>query len=148
MCLALSKSIVKGSAQEKLLKSSEDDEEEEERTVVSVVLEPNDGEDGAPLDPDTQGDIYSADAIEKTAHGWMKKGGHIGLMHEFDISESVSVLESNIAPVDFELNGQEIRKGSWLLKLQIVDDELWKAVKAGTFGAFSVGGFKTSVDVE
>jgi hypothetical protein len=139
--------ILSGTAQEKLFKSSDEDDAEE-RTVYSVVLEPNDGENGAPLEPDTQGDVYGADVIEKTAHGWMRKGGQIGLMHELGISEKVAVLETYIAPVEFELSGHEIRKGSWLLKTEVIDDVLWKAVKNETLGAYSVGGFKTSIDVE
>jgi len=137
--------VIPESAEEHILKAETDDEEdEEERTVFSVALEPNDGENGAPLDPDKQDEIYSADAIRKTAHRWLENGGVVGLMHRIDVSPHVAVLESYLAPVDFVFkNGKKshkIRKGTWLVRLRIYNDELWEAIKKGDFGAFSVGG--------
>lgn len=127
--------------------------EEEERTVLSVVLEPNDGEDGNPLSPDTQGDIYSAEAIRNTAWGWMEKGGKIGLMHELDITGKVAVIESYVALADFDIETTDgktykIRKGTWILRLRIYDDLLWQKAKDGTLGAFSVGGVAEVEDLE
>ncbi len=140
--------LVPDSAEEVLLKAlNDEDEDVVERTVFSVVLEPNDGEDGVPLEGDTQGDIYSTEAIRKTAHGWMLKGGRIGLLHNLDITDHVAVLETYIAPVDFELNGYKVRKGSWLLKLKILSDVLWEKVKKGLLNAFSVGGTAISEPV-
>jgi len=140
--------IVPGSAESRMIKVAGEvegtEEEEEERTVLSVVLEPNDGEDGAPLSPDTQGDIYSKEAVKNTAWGWMEKGGKIGLMHQLDVSEKVAVLESYVALSDIVIEegtkNYTIRKGSWVLRLRIYDDLLWKKAKDGTLGAFSVGG--------
>lgn len=146
--------IIEGTAESRTVqvkKAAEEEDgedqvdEEEERTVLAVVLEPNDGGDGNPLDPDLQGDIYSADAVKDTAWGWMEKGGKIGLMHQLDISEKVAVLESYVALADFDVetsNGAtyKIRKGVWVLRIKIYDDLLWKKAKDGTLGAFSVGG--------
>lgn len=114
----------------------------EERYVMSLVLEPNDGTAGAPLKPDTQGDVYSAAEVRKTAHGWMEKGGQVDLQHNWQPlgNAKVRVLESYIAPVDFKLGDYAVRKGSWLLGLRVLDDTLWSAIKSGTIGAFSVGG--------
>jgi len=137
--------IIHESAEEYTYKADDDEEEIEERTVFAPVLEPNDGEDGAPLDPDKQDEIYSAEAIRKTAHYWMENGGVIGLMHRFDVSKHVSVLESYLAPVDFTFKCDDgrkykVRKGTWLLRVRINNDEMWKAIKKGELGAFSVGG--------
>lgn len=140
--------IVPGSAETRMIKVEGEEEgteeEEEERTVLSVVLEPNDGEDGAPLAPDTQGDIYSKEAIKNTAWGWMEKGGKIGLMHQLDVTDKVAVLESYVALSDIVIEEgtkkYTIRKGSWVLRLRLYDDLLWKKAKDGTLGAFSVGG--------
>lgn len=138
-------SLIAGSAEVRMLKADQPDEPEvEERIVFAPVLEPNDGQKGAPVAPDTQGDVYSDDAIRKTAHGWMEKGGNVGLMHRLNVSARVSVLESYLAPVDFTFGEGEsaykVRKGTWLLALRIHDDNLWKKVKDGTLNAFSVGG--------
>jgi hypothetical protein len=145
--------IIDGTAETRMVKVKKDDddadedqvEEEEERTVLAVVLEPNDGEDGNPLDPDLQGDIYNKDAVRNTAWGWMEKGGKIGLMHQLDITDKVAVIESYVALADFDFETTsdgtyKIRKGVWVLRLKIYDDLLWKKAKDGTLGAFSVGG--------
>ena len=137
--------IIHESAEECVLKADKADEEDvEERTVFAPALEPNDGKGGAPADPDKQDEIYSAEAIRKTAHYWMEHGGVVGLMHKFDVSDQVSVLETYLAPVDFTFeNGKKkynVRKGTWLVRLRIHNDDMWDAIKKGEFGAFSVGG--------
>lgn len=139
--------LVTESAEERILKADENDKEDEdveEHIVFAVVLEPNDGSDGAPLIPDKQDEIYSAEAIRKTAHYWAENGGVVGLMHRFDISSHVSVLETYLAPVDFTFehdgSSYEVRKGTWLLCLRINNDEMWETIKKGELGAFSVGG--------
>lgn len=117
----------------------------EERYVLSLVLEPNDGVD-APLRPDTQKDIYSAAEIRRGAHSWMEAGGAIDLMHNWQplSREDVRPCESYLAPCDFTCGegdrAQRVRKGSWMLALRIVNDDLWAAVKAERLGAYSIGG--------
>lgn len=124
----------------------DDGSEEEERFVMSLVLEPNDGKDGAPMKPDTQGDIYSLDAVRKAAHAWMEFHGAIDLNHSWKElgKEKVRTLESFLAPVDFTCGegdrAYKVVKGTWMLGVRVVDDALWKAVKAGEIGAYSIGG--------
>lgn len=139
--------LIKESAEERILKADDDDEEDEdteERIVFAPVLEPNDGSDGAPLSPDKQDEIYSAEAIRKTAHYWAENGGVVGLMHKFDISSQVSMLETYLAPVDFTFENDgssyEVRKGTWLICFRIHNDDMWETIKKGDLGAFSVGG--------
>lgn len=120
--------------------------EEEERFVMSLVLEPTDGGDGAPMKPDTQGDIYSADDVRKAAHAWMEFHGAIDLNHSWKAlgKEKVRVLESFLAPATFECGEGEskykVLKGTWMLGVRVVDDDLWKGVKGGEIGAYSIGG--------
>lgn len=120
------------------------DSSQDERYVLGIVLEPNNGKDGAPLDPDAQKDIYDALEIQATAHAFMSDFQQIGLMHERLISKGVRILESYIAPVDFEIEGrygrQQVRKGSWLLALRILSDAVWSDIKDGTLTGFSIGG--------
>ena len=119
-----------------------EDDSGEERYVLSVVMEPNDGDDGAPLDPDAEGDIQSAQEIRKAAHRWMEHGGQVDLNHSWQAlgAQRVRVLESYLSPCDVEIGGYTVRKGTWLLGLRIADDALWTAVKAGDIGAYSIGG--------
>ena len=111
----------------------------EEQFVLGVVLEPNDGEDGNPLDPDTHNDIYSVDEVRGAAHRWLADYRHTGLMHTFDVSDSVEVVESYLAPMDLEIEGQAVRKGTWLLGLKILDLALWQEIKDGVLNGLSAG---------
>jgi len=131
-----------------------EDEEGEERFILGLVLEPNDGDGGAPLKPDTQGDIYSAADIRKSAHGWMERYGSVDLMHSWQAlgAKDVSILESYIAPCDFKIgegeDAYQVVKGSWLLALRVHSDDIWKAIKEGEIGAFSVGGKAVREEIE
>ena len=66
---------------------------------------------------------------------------NIGLQHRRYINESVRILESFIAPVDYKTDsGDMVKKGSWLMGVRILDDEIWAAVKSGKITGFSFGG--------
>jgi len=64
---------------------------------------------------------------------------NIGLEHREILGEQVKILESYLAPADFEVDGTRIKKGTWLLAVRIVDDELWRQIKAGDLTGFSIG---------
>ena len=112
----------------------------EERYVLGIVLEPNDGKAGAPLDPDSQSDIYSAKDVRDAAHRYMEHHRNLGLMHREFITGAARILESYIAPIDFSMNGTKVREGTWLLAIRVVDDELWRRIKSEEFTGFSIGG--------
>lgn len=106
-------------------------EEEEENTVFGIVLEPE--------TVDSQGDIYSAEEIRKTAYRFMERYQQFGLQHE-ELVSMILPLESYIAPVDFEVNGQNVKKGTWLLRVRVLDEDIWSRVKSGELTGFSIGG--------
>jgi len=106
--------------------------DEDERFVLGVVLEPE--------TVDSQGDIYSAEEIRKSAYRFMAFYQNTGLMHQTLINDSVRIVESYVAPVDCEIGGQAVKKGTWLMGVLVESDELWGAVKAGVFTGFSIGG--------
>lgn len=111
----------------KLLKTAE------ERYVLGVVL--------APEMRDSQGDIYSHDEVRKAAHEYMEMAGNLGKQHrEIVAKDKLRILESYIAPVDFEQDGEQVAKGTWLLGIRVVDDDLWSGIKKGEFTGFSIGG--------
>jgi len=105
---------------------------EDERYVLGIVLEPE--------EVDAQGDICSPEEIRQAAHRFMEEFGTLGLMHRFPADGQVKILESYIAPADFEIVGTRIRKGTWLLAVRILSDELWEQVKDGVLTGFSIGG--------
>lgn len=108
------------------------DETVDERYVLGIVLEPE--------TVDSQSDIYSEEEIRKTAHKFMQDFKNIGYMHKSIINDKVKIVETYLSPVDFEMNGQPVKKGTWLLGVKIMDDGLWQEVKTGKLTAFSMGG--------
>jgi len=104
----------------------------DERYVLGVVLEPE--------VVDAQGDIYSPDEVRQAAHRFMEDFGGLGLMHRMRVNGQVKVLESYLAPVDFAVGETRVRKGTWLLAVRILSDELWEQVKDGKLTGFSIGG--------
>lgn len=128
------------SAQTRIIKDGET--EKEERFVLSMVLEPNDGQDGAPMKPDTQNDVYSKTDVRAACHVWMEYYGALDLMHNWRSlgKENVRVLECYIAPCAFKSGDDDVVEGSWMLGIRVVNDDLWEAIKTGEIGAFSIGG--------
>lgn len=109
--------------------------DEEKRLVVGVVLEPG--------VIDAHNDIVTEEEIEKAAHSFLMRSRVIGLQH----SEKgpVDVVESYVAPVDMEVNGEMVRKGSWIMAVKVHGEAVWKDVKAGKYTGFSIGGFAERV---
>jgi len=105
---------------------------DEERFVLGIVLEPE--------TIDSQNDVYSGQVIRNTAHDFMEKFQNMGFMHRGLINNAVKILESFIAPTDFIVGGQKVKKGTWLLAIRVVDDELWLKIKRGEITGFSIGG--------
>lgn len=104
----------------------------EERYVLGIVLEPE--------VVDAQSDIYSPEEIATSAHVFMEKFRTVGLMHKGAINDKVKILESYLAPVDFEVDGVPVKKGTWLMAVRVLDDDLWATVKEGGLTGFSIGG--------
>ncbi|MHB1843390.1 MAG: XkdF-like putative serine protease domain-containing protein, partial [Deltaproteobacteria bacterium] len=104
----------------------------EERFVLGIVLEPE--------TVDAQNDVYSAAEVREAAHQFLEEYGNIGLMHRGLVNDQVKILESYVAPTEFEMSGTKIKKGTWLLAVHVLDDELWAKVKDGAIGGYSIGG--------
>lgn len=106
--------------------------------VTGVVYEP--------MTEDTQGDFMSAESIEKTAHDFLKNGEGCDLQHDFKLQKGVSVVESWIAKADFEIGGEKVTKGTWLMTAEISDKSLWDKIQKGEITGFSMGGKGTYGD--
>ncbi len=52
----------------------------------------------------------------------------------------VKILESYLAPAPFEMSGTQVRKGTWLLAVRVLDDGLWARIKSGELTGLSIGG--------
>jgi hypothetical protein len=108
--------------------------DKERQIVYGVVLEPD--------TEDSQGDVISADDIEKTAHDYLIDSRVVGSGHTKAIK--AHPVESYLAPVDFEVEGphgkQTVKKGSWVLAAKITDPQEWDKIKKGDYTGWSVGG--------
>lgn len=104
----------------------------EERIVFGVVLEPD--------TIDAQGDTIPAEEIRQAAHKFMEHFGQLGLQHKEVVNGKLKLLESFIAPVDFDVSGQSVKKGTWLMAERVVDDRLWAAIRKGAITGYSIGG--------
>lgn len=98
--------------------------------VYGVVLEPD--------VEDLQGDIISAEEIEQAAHNFMVSYQTIVDRHE--AMADARPVESYIAPIDFEMAGQTIKAGSWVMAVKIFNVDLWDKIVAGEYTGFSIGG--------
>lgn len=105
---------------------------DEERYVLGIVLEPE--------TVDAQNDIYSGAEVRDAAHRFMEEYQNIGLMHRDLVNGRVKILESYLAPASFALDGTQVRKGTWLLAVRVLDDDLWAQVKSGELTGLSIGG--------
>jgi hypothetical protein len=116
--------------------------ENDERYVLGVVAEPE--------ETDTQGDTQSAAEVKKAAYGFLEDFRNIGLQHKQFINSQVKIVESYIAKVDEGAPGDAgyVKKGSWLMAVRVLDDDLWLAVKSGAITGFSFGGYAERVAIE
>lgn len=109
----------------------------ERQIMFGVVLEPE--------FEDTQGDVITAEDVELAAHrfaaAYALGKAQLGLDHEVLMDRDDAVLvETYIAPVEFESGGMTIRKGAWVIGVHIPDVALWKSVQEAERTGFSIGG--------
>ncbi|KXO00876.1 hypothetical protein AYK81_11645 [Bacillus thuringiensis] len=113
-------------------------DDEAERLVYGIVYEPD--------TIDAHGDFADAKTIEKAAHEFMLKYRQIDKNHDF-VAGVGEVVESYIAPADMELNGEPVKKGTWILTTK-ADEETWEAVKKGKFQGYSLAGVAETEVIE
>ncbi|TPV37890.1 XkdF-like putative serine protease domain-containing protein [Bacillus dicomae] len=113
-------------------------DDEEKRLVYGIVYEPD--------AIDAHGDFADAETIEKAAHEFMLKYRQIDKNHDF-VAGVGEVVESYIAPADMELNGEPVKKGTWILTTK-ADEETWEAVKKGEFQGYSLAGVAETEVIE
>lgn len=111
---------------------------EEQQIVYGVVLEPD-------LE-DSQGDVISAEEIEKAAHDYMEHSQLADEQH--DESEAGAVLVENyLAKEDHYVGDEPVRKGAWVQAWKVHDPELWAAIKSEELTGFSIGGYAERIPV-
>ncbi|MCY7681003.1 XkdF-like putative serine protease domain-containing protein [Bacillus pumilus] len=104
--------------------------DEAQRLVYGIVYEPNVA--------DAHGDYMTPAEIEKAAHGFLKDAREIDKQHDFQGGVG-EVVESYIAPSDFEMGDEVIKKGSWVLVTK-ASDEIWEQIQKGEITGYSMAG--------
>lgn len=134
---------------------SEDGDDDDQGLSTMIVMEPNDGADGADLNPDTQGDVFSKQDVEDACYYWLENGGQVDFMHNFEPLERnvVKVAASDVTRGPVTLGeGEEAYEcavGTWLVTLRWDTDSVyWKGLKEGAFKAVSPGGLAQRVPLE
>lgn len=134
--------IIKEEGKEQLQKDIRITKADKARQIVyGVVYEPD--------VEDAHEDTMTADEIEKAAHGFMERQNtyNIDKQHDLDADKGY-VVESYIAPVDMQLGDQDIKKGSWVAGVKVLDDDTWEQIEKGEITGFSMFGAGKRVEVE
>lgn len=110
--------------------------ENEQQLVYGIVYEPD--------VEDAHEDYMTAAEIEKAAHGFMKDARNIDTQHDFEAGVG-EVVESYVAPVEFEMDGETIAKGSWVLVTKATN-EIWEQIKKGDITGYSMAGTAETIE--
>lgn len=100
--------------------------------VTGIVYEP--------MVEDTQGNYMTEEEITKAAYWFAKNGNQVDLQHCFQKCDGAEVVESYVAKCDMEIEGQQIKKGTWLMTMEISNDDVWASIQKGDITGFSMGG--------
>lgn len=104
----------------------------ENHYVTGVVYEP--------MAEDSHGNFMTEAEITKAAYWFAKNGNKVDLQHSFEPLDGASVVESWIAKADFDLGGETVKKGTWLMTVEVADESVWEGIEKGEITGFSMGG--------
>jgi hypothetical protein len=114
-----------------------DTENAKERYILSAVLIPN--------HVDSWGTMFPPTTVKNAAFQFMINYQENKFMHMLPLGkEDVSIVESYIAPIDMEIQGRLIRRGTWMMGLIIHSEVIWDHIKRGTLTGFSIGASMTN----
>ena len=121
----------------------------DEGIAIGIVLEPTAKDDGTPLQPDTQGDVYTKEGVRKGAYIWLLNGGAVDLLHSWQAlgkDEILGIGGSDVTHGQSEFTRpdgtkKQVLEGTWLVTtIWNTKGTIWPQIKAGTLGAYSIGG--------
>lgn len=104
----------------------------ESHYVTGIVYEP--------MVEDSQGNYMTEEEIAKAAHWFMKNEGSVDIQHCFKKEDGCEVVESYVAKSDMEIDGQPIKKGTWLMTMEISNADVWDSISKGDITGYSMGG--------
>ncbi|MBA7545030.1 hypothetical protein ES705_37392 [subsurface metagenome] len=104
---------------------------EDEHIVAGVVYSPD--------EVDSQGDTATEEEIRKAAYRFIEDVQKFKVNHQGKYIKT-KILEFYLAPQNLIIAGQDIKKGSWIMILRILDEVVWKKIKSGELTGFSLAG--------
>lgn len=107
--------------------------DEDSHYVTGIVYEP--------LEEDSHGNFMTEEEITKAAYWFAKNGDRVDLQHSFKPLDGAAVVENWIAKTDFEIDGEAVKKGTWLMTVEVTDESTWEDIEKGNITGFSMGGF-------
>ena len=122
----------------------------EKREIISPALIPD--KNIYRYDADTDSDYYvyfSKDTVKNCAYSFLKNNNHhkATYQHEERVSGVLTVESWIIEDPKMDkanLYGFKLKKGTWMVKMSITNDELWEKVKSGDIKGLSIEGYFTS----
>lgn len=104
----------------------------ENHYVTGIVYEP--------MTEDSHENYMTADEIQKAAYWYAKNGDKVDLQHSFEPLDGACVVENFVTKSDMEIEGEEIKKGTWLMTVEVSDGDVWDQIEKGEITGFSMGG--------
>lgn len=106
---------------------------EDEQIVGGVVYEP--------MKEDAQKDYATAEEIKEACYYYMENARQFKIQHKGKfITDKIKILENYIAPEDFTIDKQKVKKGTWIMIIRILDKNIWKDIKEERISGFSMAG--------
>ena len=93
-----------------------------------------------PLVKDAHDNYMTAEEIQKAAVWFAKNGDKVDLQHDFEECSSCAVVETWVAKADYTIEEQNITKGTWLMTVEVADDDVWDKIEKREITGFSMGG--------
>ena len=111
----------------------------EKRIVCGIVY--------SPYEVDAQGDWMTPEEIEKAAHNYLIKYRKLTKNHDKELKDCY-IAESNTTPQDETIGGQLVKRGSWVVKIKVLNDNMWNDIKTGDITGLSMAGSALGIEKE
>ncbi len=93
-----------------------------------------------PMTEDAHGNFMTEKEIEKAAYWFSKNSNSVDLQHDFKKANGISVVENWVTKSETTINDKVVPAGTWLLTVEITNDDVWAKVEKGEITGFSMGG--------
>lgn len=111
-----------------------------EQVVYGIVYEPD--------EVDAHGDTTTAEEIRAACYNYMASYAGVMKMNHRGGTIDVIVLENYIAPCDFKVDKQQVKRGSWVLVVRVNDEAIWEKIVDGDLTGYSFAGYVDVTDLE